>query len=257
MCVDAKGRGCVRVTESATHSSYRDSCDQHSRGCKVSKVVEANGGQPDTIPHTDKRFRNIVRCPRSSTIRIAREQVSGVVQYGVAGRCAYFHTISLGRQNGDGPRIKRDSTRRVSLGVLLHDDTVSSLNDRLTNKHCARDQVDVSPAQSANLASASSSGRREVKEGSKIGLDLGCCLKEGNYCRGVGGRKAGRSHAWGLCEFCWIVYDPAPSDRLLKRSTENRVHLVDSRRRERLAIPTALFAELSVEAIDWRCPKLR
>ena len=119
MRIDAEGRGGIRVAESAADCPYGNAFGEQPCCGEVPEIVKPDRFKTDRLPDPNEPFRDFIRDPGSTAVRIEREDMSRFTE-------SDPQAGSLRASARDGARahpiepIKGDATRSVGLGVLLN-----------------------------------------------------------------------------------------------------------------------------------------
>src|ERR1019366_1040351 len=123
----------------------------------MAEVVQAEVTKAKGLAESLKSLGCVVRGPRSEAIGLVRKNEGVIAQGGAALQSKIDGVGALVFEDGQRARVDSNASSRVRLGVLLRK-AAFDFDDRRVKRHCAASCVQVSPAESAHLATSGAGG---------------------------------------------------------------------------------------------------
>ena len=135
---------------------------------EVAEVVQSSI-DPDAVGDPPPCLRETVRRNRSLTGGIIREDEGACRELDAAEVCSGFHLIPVVSEEVGCPRVERDRAHLVGLGVLL-EQLCAELGHRLAEHDESPLEVDIRPAQAAQLAPPAPGGSDQAEHQGVLGV---------------------------------------------------------------------------------------
>jgi hypothetical protein len=144
---------------------------------KLAQRVEGDVGQLEAVPQGSEGAGHPVGSVRGGAVEGLGPDVGGGREADVGHSSPLVDSLAVGSEHLDGGWVEGDAAGLVGLGVLDSDELVG-VGDGPGNRQRGKVEVEVAPAQPAQLASPRAGGGGDIDEAAQVFVVVGASLQE-------------------------------------------------------------------------------
>ena len=219
----------VGVAEAAGDGPDADPARGQRGGGEVAQRVERDAGQLEAVPQGSKGTGHPVGSVRGGAVEVLGPDVSGRREADVGHGSPLVDSFPVGSKHLDGGWVEGDAAGLVGLGVLDSYQLVG-VGDGPGNRQRRKVEVEVAPAQPAQLASPGAGCGGDIDDAAEVFVVVGASLQEAAEFFPGGGVDLPYPLIGRRRPEYRVGVEPTPAQGLVEGGGEDGVALADTER---------------------------